>query len=294
MPDSSMFSPLSTENRVSMMMRAHTHQKTNRRLADKSYTVTSHSTEGQGLSETLAIPILRELIPEGIDYGSAILVEFEPDSIWYETSLTIAAQALREGVKTAYHTFRHSPREVERALARFGVDGRKLKNDGVFELIDSYTVQTGLGTPEKLHRESTEYALIESLKLPDWSISYSQTIKGGIPEKEKRWLHIDDDMTVLTKYNSENAIIEFIRTRGLPITRATEGVAFAPLLKGVASDAFYTQYESLLDAIIELRTKEKEDEIQNQLRVRAVRGKKFDSKWHTLKLQENREVTLAD
>jgi len=244
------------------------------------------------LSDTLAIPILRQLIPEGIDYGTALLVEFEPDSIWYETSLTIAAQALREGVKTAYHTFSHAPRDVERAFARFGLDGKKLKTDGVFELIDSYTVQTGLAEPEKLRNVSTEYALIESLKLPDWSISYSQAIKAGISDKEKRWLHIDDDATVLTKYNSENAIIEFTRTRGLPITRSTETIVISALLKGVASDAFHRQQEALFDGIVELKSQEKEGEIQQGLRVRAIRGKKFDSKWHTLKLQDTGEITL--
>jgi len=72
------------------------------------------------LSDTLALPILRELIADGIDYGTVLLVEFEPDSIWYETSLTIAVQALREGMKTAYDTIRDTPREVERAFASFG------------------------------------------------------------------------------------------------------------------------------------------------------------------------------
>lgn len=246
------------------------------------------------MPDSLVVPILREVIPGGVDYGSMMLIEFEPDSIWYETSLTIAAQALREGVKTEYHTFRHMPREVERDLARFGLDGKKLKNDGAFELVDSYTVQTGLGVPEKLQNVSTDYALIESLKLPDWSISYAQAVKAGIPEKEKRWLHIDDDSTVLTKYNSENTIVEFLRTRGLPGVRACESVSFFSLLKGVAPDAFCRQLEALFDGIIELKTQDKEGEIENLLRVRAVRGKKFDSKWHTLKLQDSGEVTLMD
>jgi len=244
------------------------------------------------MSDTLAVPILRELIPQGIDYGSALLVEFEPDSIWYETSLTIAAKALREGMKTAYHTFRHAPRDVERAISRFGLDGKKLKNDGLFELIDSYTVQTGLAEAERLQNVSTEYALVESLKLPDWSISYSQAIKVGIPDKKKKWIHIDDDTTVMTKYNSENAIIEFLRTRGLPITRSTETIVLGAYLKGVTSDAFYRQQEALNDGIIELRAQENEGEIEQKLRVRAMQGKKFDSKWHTLKLQENGEVIL--
>jgi len=197
------------------------------------------------LADTLAIPILRELVPDGIDYGAGLLVEFEPDSIWYETSLTIAAQALRERVKTAYHTFRHTPREVERDFARFGLDAKKLKNEGLFELIDSYSVQTGLAEAEKIRNVSTEYAVIESLKLPDWSISYSQAMKAGIPDKDKRWLHIDDDSTVMTKYNSENAMIEFQRTRGNPMGQATGEISVMALLKGVASDAFYRQKEAL-------------------------------------------------
>jgi KaiC/GvpD/RAD55 family RecA-like ATPase len=242
--------------------------------------------------DTLSLPILRQLIPEGVDYGSVLLVEFEPDSIWYETSLAIAAQALREGMKTAYHTFRHTPREVESALARLGLDGKKLKTEGVFELIDSYSVQTGLSLPDKLQNISTDYALIESLKLPDWSISYAQAVKAGFPETEKKWLHIDDDSTVLTKYNSESAIVEFLRIRSLPGVRASESVALFCILKGVASDAFCRQLEALFDGIIELRTQEKEGEIENQLRVRAVRGKRFNSKWHTLKLQDKGEVAL--
>ena len=252
----------------------------------------THSLVNGGLTDTLAVPILRELIPDGVDYGADLIVEFEPDSIWYETSLTIAAQAMREGVKTAYHTLRHAPRDVERAFARFGLDGKKLKNDGLFELIDSYSVQIGLAEPEKLQNVSTDYALIESLKLSDWSISYSQAIKAGIPEADKRWLHIDDDSTVGTKYNSENAIIEFVRTRGLPINRTTETIALQALLKGVASDAFYRQREALSNGIIELKTEETERGIEQKLRVRAMHGKRFDSRWHTLKLLDNGEVTL--
>ena len=244
------------------------------------------------MPDTLALPILRQLVPDGIDYGASLLIEFESDSIWYETSLTIAAQALREGVKTAYHTFSHAPRDVERALARLGLDGRKLKNDGLFELIDSYSVQTGLAEAERLKNVTTEYAVIESLKLQDWSIRWSQAFKAGITDEAKRGMHIDDDTTVFTKYNTENALIEFARTRGLPITRSTESIWLSALLKGVASETLIGQFEAVNDGIVDLKAEEKEGEIEQKLRIRLMRGKKFDSKWHTLKLEDNGEVTL--
>lgn len=216
------------------------------------------------------------------------MVEFEPDSIWYETSLTITAQAINEGIRVGYHTFRHIPNEVRHALSRLGLNAKNLEEKGRLEIIDSYTVQTGLGVPE------SDYPVSRSLKLSDWSIAFAQLIKTGFSEEDKGWLHIDDDTSVLNKYNSENSIIEFWRTRGIPQSRASESVSLNSLLKGAASESFYKQFEALCDGIVDLKSEEREGIIENSLRVRTIRGKKYDSKWHKLELGDNGEVAVAE
>lgn len=240
------------------------------------------------MSSTLSLPILRNLVPGGIDYGASLLVEFEPRSLWYETSLTIAAHALRNGVPTGYHTFQHIPGEVRSALARHGLNVKELQDKDLLSVIDSYTIQTGLGVPETRGPSST------SLKLSDWSIEDAKHIRAGIPESEKRHLHIDDNILVLLDYNQEKEFIDYYRTRLIPFARAHEMTVLHAVVIGVASESFYKKFESLCDGIIEFRSDEKGGQIEQYVRVSAMRGRTYDSRWRKLQLLDNGEVTVAD
>lgn len=239
------------------------------------------------MSEALALPILGELIPSGIDYGTALLVEFEPDSLWYEMSLTIAAQALRVGAKTAYHTFLRPPNEIRHVLTNLGLNVSVLESKGILEIQDSYTPQTGLGSSE------TKAQWAQSLKVSDWSIAEAKLLKAQLTGADKRWLHIDDNTGIMLQYNQEKAIIDYWRTRK-GTTKVAEEVSLHSFLKGVASNAFYNQIESLCDGIIDLKKEEKVSEIEHYLRLRILRGKRIDSRWHPLQLTDNGEVTTAD
>lgn len=236
------------------------------------------------LSRVVALAVLRHSIPVGIEYGANLLVEFTPDSIWYETSFTIAAGALREGLKTQYHTFQRSPDEVRENLTKLDLNVKKLEEDGILRILDSYTTQLGLRGADETGR----------LKLSDISISQSQTLKAGYAEDQKGWLHIDDNLSVFNRYNSENTIVDWVRTRAIPDTKASGGLWIYSLLTGVASDSFYRQCESLSDGIIDFESKEREGRMEQLVRVRLLRGKPFDSRWRKIRLLETGEVAMSD
>lgn len=243
------------------------------------------------MTSELSIPILKELVPGGFQYGQLLLVFYEPDSLWYDTSLTIAAQALKEGIRVEYHTYEHIPNEVRSTITKLGLDVKKLEEEDRLRIHDSYTSQTGLGQPETLERSNMP---IQPLKLSDSSIEFSQHIKAGIPETDRRLLHIDDNMGILLQYNDEKTVLNFARTRMIPWARARETTYLLSILNGVASDAFYKQITSSFDGIIDFKSQEKEDRIEHYLRVRTVRGKSCDSRWRKLSVLDSGEVTLMD
>jgi KaiC/GvpD/RAD55 family RecA-like ATPase len=243
------------------------------------------------LPHSLSLPLIKELVPASFDFGSIVLVEFESHSCWYDAALTLASQALTGGVKTDLHMFHKNPHAVRDALARFGLDVGKLRERDLLRIIDSYTVQTGVGSPEDL--KGSDVFKQTSLKLTDWAAAAKQQISEGIPEAEKNRLHIDDNLTVLNRYNGENEVIDYWRTRIIPLYRARESVLVNALLTGVSSEGFYKQFEAMCDGIVDFRTHEENGQVENYVRVRTMHGKSFDSRWQNVKIAADGRVSLS-
>ena len=96
----------------------------------------------------------------------------------------------------------------------------------------------------------------------------------------------------MNRYNQESTIIDWVRTRDIPENIASEMIVFHSLLLGAASESFCRQMEALHDVIVDFQNVERGEEIEDQVRVRSVRGKQVDSRWRKLRLGENGEVSL--
>jgi KaiC/GvpD/RAD55 family RecA-like ATPase len=240
----------------------------------------------------LDLAVLGELAPGGFDYGKVLLIEFEPQSLWYETTFTLTADALRRGIRTEYHTYSHMPNDVRDSLGQHGLNARALEADRTLRVLDSYTIQTGLGTPDEPVSRTSQKVLTESIKVSDWSIIDAQTIKAP-SEDDMRWLHVDDNVSALANYNDEKTILNYWRTRMVPAARRLQAAFVNALLVQVHSESFYKQFESLCDGILEFRVRESGDRLVEEARVSVIRGKSCDSRWRRLELKEN-EVKVTD
>ncbi len=246
------------------------------------------------MSDSLSLPFLKNPVPSGLTYGANYLVEFEPHSVWYETMLTLAAEALTAGVRTDLHTFSHIPGEMRDALSRLGTNVASLEERGVLRVIDTFTVTTGIASPEgksaKLERYQKFNSTSKSTSLSDWAEAAMHEITEGVPEIEHRRLHLDDNLSVLARYNDEKALVDYWRTRFVPWSRSVQLSVLNSLTTGVHTASFYNQFETFCDGILDFRSREEEHGMEHYFRVRTIRGKPHDSRWRHLRLLENGRV----
>jgi len=263
--------------------------------------------EGFAMRRVVKVPLLSDLAPDGFFYGGHYIVEFTPDSLWYETSLTIAAMALKQGIKTEYHVFNHSPADALDALSSLGVDARKLEKGGLLSIWDAYTATVEFeskgntaeeqgkgrrgGWGEPVDRKSDPS---RPLNVEEGAKHWIKAGTEGFKDEEKGWLHIDDNTATFLQYNDEKTFVKFWRLGALPYgIRARECPHFLGFVKGLASDAFYTQFESVCDGIIDLKAQEEGGRVEQYIRIRMLRGKTFDSRWHRIQLASNGEVVFT-
>lgn len=243
------------------------------------------------LSEGVDLEILGELAPGAFHYGMTCLVEFEPHSLWYEVSLTIAAEALNHGIKTEYHVFQHTPNEIRTALKQMALDVDNYEQRNSFRIMDSYTPTT----PLKASSEGRAEPLLSGRNpdLQQWSKAIREKMEDGFEEEEKRWLHIDDNEAILLQFNDEEYIVKGWRTTFVPMAKSRELLTLHAFVTGIASASFYNKREAAADAIIDLKTREERGKLEHYIRLRALRGTKFDSSWRRIELFDTNRVRLT-
>lgn len=252
----------------------------------------------------LHVPIFSDLVPGGFRFGGNYLIEFAANSLWYEASLTIASKALKAGIRTQYHTFMHIPKETRQHLEKHVPNLGALEDKDVFRLIDSYTGLTGLPVqrePGRLIPESSSSMTDSDFPFEDvsshaylenFATQLGKLLATGPADKDKRWLHIDDNTSMFNRHFREEEVLKIFHTRVFQLTRFLELSAFHSVVSGVFSDGFYKQFEAQCDGVIDFKAEDNEGQLENYVRVRTIQGLSCDSRWRRTHLTDGGEVEL--
>lgn len=247
------------------------------------------------MTASVSIPILGELAPGGFRYGTFHVVEFDPDSLWYETSVTIAAKVLRDRIKTEYVAVVRPPSEVRDALGRLGLDPEKLEDQGLLRITDLYTNTTIL-TPQKRRFIPISFPQT-GIDAKQWMLKvqrgYSERIKKGLPKAEKRWLLINENSYATRRYLSDEFLDDFALTAYRPWFRAREMLVISSGPRGIMTESQLRRWEARNDGVIDFAAREVNGKLVQSVRVRKMRGVACNSDWHALGMNDNGEVSLT-
>jgi len=227
------------------------------------------------------IPLIEDLTTGPIPPGSTLLVEFDPASQWYNASLTIATEWLKQGGTVWYHDYTQPPDYIRSKLKRMGLDVEDLEKNERLQIWDWYTCQLGQKSHEKYAHDS--------LKVADLSIQFSKVeMRRSIPDV----LHISDNTSALARFNDERVYVEYVLTRVIPSYAMNQSIGLRGVLKGVHNEWVYKQLEAAHAGIIDFTVEQVGGEWKNFITLKSMRDVGHDSRPHPLKVDENLQVTL--
>jgi KaiC/GvpD/RAD55 family RecA-like ATPase len=227
------------------------------------------------------ISLIEGLTEESIPPGYCILVEYDPASQWFNASISMAAEWLKQGGGVVYQTAAKPPETVRTQMRRLGFDLEALEAQKRFELWDAYTVTLGLKSKEKHARDS--------LKVGDLSLRFRWVIDQP-PQAEE--LRLADTWSVLGRFNEERSWVEFMLTRLIPSGTLRSNTTVLPITRGVHSDWAYKQLEDAADGVVDVQFENVNGVTRNVMRIRNMRDVHYETRWYPLKIGQNFEVTL--
>ena len=229
------------------------------------------------------IPLIDDLTRSPVPPGSNVLIEFEPTSQWYNSSLAMAAGWSKQGGDVGYNGFAQPPDRVRTQLTTLGVNVDELERDDRLLILDWYTPTLG--------RKSKDG--IDSLRVADLSIEFRISDDPNEPATEwTETLRIVDNFSTLARFNDEKSWIEFMLTRVFPLAPATNSTLVFGIMKGVHSEWAYRQLEGSADGVIEFKLQDTGQETRDVMQIRNMRNVHYNRELTELRIDENFLVHL--
>jgi len=257
-------------------------------------------------SEQDKFPLLGGLVPDGIEQGTLLGVEFDPESHWFAVAITIAAGYVRKGFQVGYDSQARPRETVIKDFENLGVNVSEYMKSGSLWVDDWYSATLGGGRIESSNDRSGPLfepidggVRLRSLKVADLSVEWLKQTKGEIDYRDDERtppgsLIVAESISPSLRFNDEKTYLEWVETRVSVTSRRSGWISLVGILRGVHSDYFYRRAENILDGVIEVRVLERDDQAKNFLRIRGLRGKRYDGHWHEIQIRGGGEAVLVN
>jgi len=251
-------------------------------------------------SERLNVPLVSSLVPDGIRPGTILVTEFDPESHWFAVATTIAARYVQDGCKVDYLAMARPREDVRSDLARLGLNVPAAEEARLLRVDDWYSATLGLGPTsrgvvQEIQENRRSYLRIQSLKVSDLSVEWlkdmKRTSEPGVVE-EFFHLVLAESISPGLRFNEEKAYLEWFESRVNPDERRQKRLTLQGIVRGIHNESFYRRMENAADGVIEVRIMDRDEEAKNFLRIRGLKGQRYNARWHEIQVKPNGETVL--
>jgi len=235
--------------------------------------------------DTVRLPFLEPLLPEGVERGRIIGAFFAPASQWRLITSATVASRLQANLRSGVVTTTRFPKEIYSDLTKFGVDIEKTIETGIFHVADWYTCITGR-VPAKLPEDMPSSLKVSELGVISSKLWY--TGKGALPETDPNFIEfaLFDNLARLFSYNDSTSCIKFLNTTLARMKQDTR-VGMCGFARGILEKTVYSDLESMCDGIIDVHTIEADGITHTIVRARSFPNIMHTKGWHVMKAQPN-------
>jgi len=216
--------------------------------------------------ETLTVPVLRDVLPEGLPVPSVVLILADPGAGREMLTLELLSTRLRAGHKVLWISLENFPNALRATFELTDVDKTIHERVDSLEFFDCYSSQVGT--------KSTERYSADPSNLPNLSVAISLAIS-----KLSRDAHLVvmlDSLSSLVQMAGARAAIEFFRTL-VGKVRSVEGDLLTTLNGKAFSPTVLASVQEMVDGVLELRMTDDQTDVHRYLRIRKMLGRRYDS-----------------
>jgi archaellum biogenesis ATPase FlaH len=215
------------------------------------------------VDEAFTVPILQDVLPEGLPVPSAILILADPGAGRELLTLELLSTRLKAGNKVLWISLENFPNALKATFEFARCD--KTAHDSL-EFVDCYSSQVGV--------KSTERYSADPSNLPNLSVAASLAIS-----RLSQGAHLVvmlDSLSSLVQMAGTRAAIEFFRTL-VGKARSVRADLLTTLNRKAFSPTVLASIQEMVDCVLELRMMEDQTDVCRYLRIRKMLGRKYDS-----------------
>jgi KaiC/GvpD/RAD55 family RecA-like ATPase len=151
-------------------------------------------------------------------------------------------------------------------MRTLGWDPAVFEQGGKLAIVDAYSSTAAVASNEK-------YWVKQPFSLSELGIAISTAVSAVEPKPR---VFLDSTVTLFTRLEPAR-VVEFLQDRAAQ-TKGVSGIFFFAVGKGTLQTDHLSRLEEIVDCIIELDLLEKEVDVTRQIRIKKLRGRKFEDR----------------